>query len=281
MVKKEEDLIYEEEKKEYEFNEEIILKENENLQKMFVIFFWIFNIFVVEYKKFSEQGVFSLDEVENQLNQINKVFTSFENQKKEVKKNNFFREDDKKSDSFAKSQMILTQIESFKNPKYMKNKSDHSSEEDEDFFFETQRQKIKNPLIKIDESPKRKPKLKKNEKDKPEKDPQFLNNDNQEKDLPLIAQILKNKNKKNLDAEKELEDEKEEEDEFMASRKFKQQLMLEELERKKREEREKNLKELKMLEEKFKHDIEENKRKKKEKKKKMLDEKAMKILEER
>lgn len=153
---------------------------------------------------------------------------------------------------------------------------DSSSEEsceDEEDYFENQRLQIKSGSdAKFSENKSKKSKKGKKSKKPAAKDPQHP-----AKDLPMIEQMIQEKQQKG----KELEEEKNQDLVFVEGEKFRQQLIVEELERKKRAERQKDLEEMQRLQEKFKNEIEENKRKKKEQKIKELDEQALLVQEQK
>jgi len=154
--------------------------------------------------------------------------------------------------------------------------SSEESFEDEEDYLENQRLHIKlGSDAKFSESKSAK-KLKKQSKQKAKAENKDASNNQNE--LPMIEQLIQEKYKSRKQQE---ENEKNPDLEFIEGEKFKQQLILEELERKRNNDKQKDLEEMKRLQEKFKNEIEENKRKKKEKKKKELEEQAILVLEQK
>ena len=152
--------------------------------------------------------------------------------------------------------------------------SSEESVEDEEDYLETQRLNIKlGSDARVSEN---KSEKKQRKKKKPRVKAEKKEDQNE---LPMIEQLLQDKQKSKKQQEEE--NEKNVELKFIAGEKFKQQLILEELERKKNAERQKDMEEMKRLQEKFKNEIEENKRKKKEKKMKEVEEQAILVLEQK
>jgi len=151
--------------------------------------------------------------------------------------------------------------------------SDESAEEED--YLESQRLHIKSgsdgiiPIINGGKTQKRQKKPK-----KPKENKEDLNNPNE---MPMIEQMIQEKQK----AKKIQEKDEKKEIEFAAGEKFKNQLILEEIERKKHAEKQKDIEEMKRLQDKFKNDIEDNKRKKKEKKRKEMEEQAIHIAKQK
>ena len=246
-------------------------------------------------KYFREQGFFTIEDViedleklnqDVQVNEIPQIQSHIDQKPNEMIPINIneLKPEAKSDFSSLKQILIMKEIENFTdkkdNNKELENFneenasfSEESVEEDEDYYLEIQRLQIKEGPEAIISEKKSKKKRKKSKKVRI-----FEENKENQSDLPLIEKMIQEKQKSKKSQENL---EKNDFFECPAGERFKQQLLLEEMERKKNAERQKDLEEMKRLQEKFQNDIDDNKRKKKEKKMKEAEEQAIHVAEQK